>query len=95
MFLRLQQYYILSFYPLDWSEWSSWSLCSPTCYDGIQTRSRTCLNTTVNTTKEDISCNGTNREVLSCNEINCVGMYSTECMPLFLDKTWILSLLIV
>ena len=52
----------------EWPQWSSFTACSKTCGEGIQTRSRTCQK--FGGTKD---CIGVNEESVRCNIIECSG----------------------
>ncbi|XP_078661143.1 uncharacterized protein LOC144905377 [Branchiostoma floridae x Branchiostoma belcheri] len=53
---------------LGWSLWSDWQPCSQSCGGGIQTRSRTCDKSVVE------SCEGVDRESRACNKFGCTGV---------------------
>ncbi|CAG2242596.1 unnamed protein product [Mytilus edulis] len=52
-----------------WSNWSDYSICSVTCGEGIQTRSRMCLNPASNENGQN--CSGNNVDKRNCNTLNC------------------------
>ena len=60
-----------------WAGWTRWSACSTTCFEGVQTRTRSCQAGNIG----DDGCTGSYEETLACyNE----GAYSewefaTEC----------------
>ncbi|CAC5422953.1 Neurotrypsin,Scavenger receptor cysteine-rich type 1 protein M130,Deleted in malignant brain tumors 1 protein,Thrombospondin-1,Mucin-like protein,Adhesion G protein-coupled receptor B1,Scavenger receptor cysteine-rich type 1 protein M160,Hemicentin-1,Thrombospondin-2 [Mytilus coruscus] len=53
----------------EWSEWTSWNLCSATCNGGIQDRTRKCNAPTPS--NGGLYCNGTTIESRPCNNIFC------------------------
>jgi len=57
-------------------EWSPWSVCSTTCGEGWQTRTRFCVSSSYST-----QCSGPLREQRQCNNSAiCPGGLSTPCM---------------
>lgn len=52
-----------------WADWSTWSTCSRTCGDGIQTRSRTCDNPLPSI--QGNYCQGNSYQVETCSLRNC------------------------
>ena len=61
-----------------WSDWTD-SECSLTCGGGSKTQTRTCINGNVG----DVGCQGSENQVLSCNEQDCPGkkLKITELIP--------------
>ncbi|XP_071139000.1 A disintegrin and metalloproteinase with thrombospondin motifs adt-1-like isoform X5 [Mytilus edulis] len=57
--------------PIDgeWSEWSSWDICSVTCNGGVQDRNRKCDHPPPS--NGGMYCNGTTIESRSCNIVSC------------------------
>ncbi|CAG2194239.1 Hemicentin-1,Neurotrypsin,Scavenger receptor cysteine-rich domain superfamily protein,Coadhesin,Adhesion G protein-coupled receptor B3,Thrombospondin-2,Thrombospondin-1,Mucin-like protein,Scavenger receptor cysteine-rich type 1 protein M160,Scavenger receptor cysteine-rich type 1 protein M130,A disintegrin and metalloproteinase with thrombospondin motifs adt-1,Adhesion G protein-coupled receptor B1,Deleted in malignant brain tumors 1 protein [Mytilus edulis] len=57
--------------PIDgeWSEWSSWDICSVTCNGGVQDRHRKCDHP--QPSNGGMYCNGTTIESRSCNIVSC------------------------
>ncbi|XP_035657363.1 uncharacterized protein LOC118403033 [Branchiostoma floridae] len=53
---------------LGWRPWSDWQPCSQSCGGGVQTRSRTCDKSVVE------SCEGVSKENRSCNKFKCDGV---------------------
>ena len=54
-----------------WSEWRSWSVCTRSCGEGTQTRSRTCSNP--RPAHGGRRCLGSPAEKRSCNTNGCPG----------------------
>ena len=77
----------LPFYPTaSWGEWGSWSQCSASCGSGIQTRSRDCFLSGVETNVED--CDGNSEETMNCEGINCPGENDFSMHILFERHVW-------
>lgn len=56
-----------------WTKWSSWGICSSSCNDGIQTRTRSCKAGMI----DSVGCQGNAIETKKCsNEQNRENTYS-------------------
>ncbi|XP_047129589.1 uncharacterized protein LOC105843590 isoform X2 [Hydra vulgaris] len=64
-----------------WTQWSSWSLCSQPCQDGIKKRYRSCTNPVPK--YGGLQCNGINTDESIC--------YSNECKQVIVNFGMILS----
>ncbi|WAR18814.1 MLP-like protein [Mya arenaria] len=62
---------VLLFDPVDggFTPWSSWDMCTATCDDGTQSRSRTCTNPEPQ--YGGLDCVGDSTETQSCNDGQC------------------------
>ena len=63
-----------------WSNWSAWSSCSATCYNGTTTHSRLCNNPTPQ--NGGTTCSGVSQEKINCNVGPCI-----ICKYTITDKT--------
>ncbi len=72
-------YCISGFIADEWSDWSSWSLCSRTCGGGQQSRQRVC------TASLKFNCVGPSREDRECESQSCISPTSSQ--SLILDDT--------
>lgn len=58
---------ILFFLAGVYGQWTAWGACSQSCNSGTKIRTRTCQG--------GFGCSGVDRNVETCNEIPCSGLY--------------------
>ena len=56
-----------------WDDWSPWGICSVTCGQGVQQRSRSCGSPAP--ANGGLECIGAREDIKSCLPMNCAGQY--------------------